>query len=125
MVEVTVRDEVATCEVEGVDKLWALKSCLKIPLAHIRDVRLDAEAARGWWHGLRTLGTNLPGVITAGTFYQHGKRIFWDVHDPERVIVIALNDERYDELIIEVADPVAVISLLKTSMATAPRKKTT
>ena len=125
MVEVTVRDEVATCEVEGVDKLWALKSCLKIPLAHIREVRLDAEAARGWWHRLRTLGTNLPGVITAGTFYQHGKRVFWDVHDPERVIVIALNDERYDELIIEVADPVAVISLLKTSMATAPRKKTT
>ena len=49
MVEVTVRDGVAVFEVEGMDKLWALKSCLKIPLAHIRDVRLDTEAARGWW----------------------------------------------------------------------------
>jgi hypothetical protein len=116
MVEVTVRDGIAVFAVEGVDKLWALKSRLEIPLAHIRDVRLDAEAARGWWHGFKALGTDVPGVITAGTFYQHGKRIFWDVHDPERVIVIGLKDERYDELIIEVADPVAVISLLQTSM---------
>ena len=116
MVEVTVRDGTAVFEVEGVDKLWALKSRLEIPLAHIHDVRLDAEAARGWWHGFRAPGTHVPGVITAGTFYHHGKRIFWDVHDPERVIVIALKYERYDELIIEVADPVAVISLLQTSM---------
>ena len=27
---------------------------------------------------------HLPGVITAGTFYQEGERVFWDVHDPER-----------------------------------------
>ena len=90
MVEVTVRDGIAVFAVEGVDKLWALKSHLEIPLAHIRDIRLDAEAARGWWHGIKAPGTHVPGVITAGTFYQHGKRIFWDVHNPERVIVIAL-----------------------------------
>ena len=43
MVEVTVRDGIAVFEVEGVDKLWALKSHLEIPLAHIRDIRLDAK----------------------------------------------------------------------------------
>jgi hypothetical protein len=116
MVTVAVRDGVALFEVEGADKLWALKSRLEIPLAHIRDVRLDTAAARGWWHGFRECGTNVPGVITAGTFYQDGKSIFWDVHNPERVIVIALEDERYDELIIEVADPTAVLHLLQTSL---------
>jgi hypothetical protein len=25
-------------------------------------------------------GTNIPGVLTAGTFDQHGKRVFSDVH---------------------------------------------
>jgi roadblock/LC7 domain-containing protein len=50
-------------------------------------------------------GTNIPGVLTAGTFYQDGKRVFWDVHNPENTVVIELNDERYSELIIEVADP--------------------
>jgi hypothetical protein len=117
MVNVTVEGETAIFEVQGLDKLWALKSRLEIPVAHIRDVRADPEIARGWWHGLRLPGTHLPGVITAGTFYQAGKRVFWDVHDPERTIVISLKDERYDELVIEVEDPAAVIALLQSRIS--------
>ena len=39
----------------------------RIPLAHIREVRIDPEPARGWWHGLRMPGTQIPGLLTAGT----------------------------------------------------------
>jgi hypothetical protein len=46
-------------------------------------------------------GTNVPGVITAGTFYQDGKRVFWDVHHPEKTVVIDLHDERYNELVVD------------------------
>ena len=59
--------------VRGADKLWALKSSLEIPLVHIAGVRADQEAARGWYHGIRMPGTNVPGVITAGTFYQRNE----------------------------------------------------
>jgi hypothetical protein len=117
MVKVTVEGTTAVFEVQGLDKLWALKSRLAIPLAHIRDVRADPEIARGWWHGLRMPGTQLPGVITAGTFYQAGKRVFWDVHNAERTIVVGLRDERYDELVIEVEDPSSVISLLQSRIS--------
>lgn len=117
MVDISIHDALATFEVEGADKLWALRSRLEIPLAHIRGVRADPEIARGWWHGFRMPGTNLPGFLTAGTFYQHGKRVFWDVHDPERTIVVELADERYDELIVEVADPDAAIRLLAGATA--------
>jgi hypothetical protein len=116
VVEITIAGGVATLEVQGWDKLWALKSRLEIPLAHIRGVRADPQIARGWWHGIKAPGTNVPGVLTAGTFYQHGKRVFWDVHDPERTIVIELVDERYDELIIEVANPPSAVSLLEASI---------
>jgi hypothetical protein len=64
MVELSVAGGVARFEVEGLDKLWALKSRLEIPLAHIRGPRLDPVAARGWWHGVRAPGTYLPGVVT-------------------------------------------------------------
>ena len=116
MVQITVSAGVATFEIEGLDKLWSLKSRLEIPLAHIRGVRADPGVARGWWHGIKAPGTNLPGVITAGMFYQHGKRVFWDVHDPEQTVVIELVDERYDELIIEVADPAGAVTLLQGSL---------
>ena len=116
MVEVTVAGGAAVFEIEGLDKLWSLKSRLEIPLAHIKGVRLDPEIARGWWHGVRAPGTQVPGVITAGTFYQHGKRVFWDVHDPDRTVVVELVDERYDELIVEVESPATVLGRLQQSL---------
>jgi hypothetical protein len=70
--------------------------------------------AHGWWHGFKLVGTSLPGVITAGTFYQHGQRVFWDVHNPENTVVIDLRDERYKQLIVEVADPSAAVALVES-----------
>jgi len=37
----------------------------------------------------------VPGVITAGTFYQDCGRVFWDVHDPEKTVTIDLHHELY------------------------------
>lgn len=115
MVDLKIANGVLTLHVHGADKLWALKSSLEIPLQHIRGIRADPEVARGWWHGVRMPGTNVPGVLTAGTFYQHGQRIFWDVHNPENTVVIELHDERYNELIVEVADPAAAVETVKAA----------
>jgi len=76
----------------------------------------NPEIAHGWWHGLRMPGTSIPGVLTAGTFYQDGKRVFWDVHSPENTIVIELKDEWYNELIVEVADPQVAVELVKAAL---------
>jgi len=95
--------------VEGMDKVWALKSQLSIPLRNITAVRLDGEIAKKWWHGLKMPGTSIPFVITAGTFYQDGKRVFWDIHHPQEAVVLSLDHETYDELVIEVEDPAAFV----------------
>ena len=112
MVDLSISEGKLLLHVHGADKLWAFKSSLEIPLQHVAAIRADPEVARGWWHGWRMPGTNLPGVITAGTFYQDGKRVFWDVHNPENTVVIDLHDERYNQLIVEVADPGAAVALI-------------
>jgi hypothetical protein len=43
MVKVSIEREQAVFEVEGLDKLWALRSHLQIPLAHITTVEANAE----------------------------------------------------------------------------------
>lgn len=113
MVDLEIKEGNLVIDVRGADKFWALKSTLEIPLQHLTGVRADPTIARGWWHGLKLIGTDLPGVLWAGTFFQHGKRIFWDVHDPEKTIVIDLRHERYAELIVEVADPAAAVQLIQ------------
>ena len=82
MVRVTVLGDRAVFEVEGLDKLWALKSRLDIPLAHIRDVVVDPDQVGRWWHGLKVWGTEIPGLFAAGTFHYHGELVCWDVRDP-------------------------------------------
>jgi hypothetical protein len=116
MVDFSILGGNLVLHVRGADKLWAFKSSLEIPLVHIAGIRADPEVARGWYHGIRMPGTSVPGVITAGTFYQDGKRVFWDVHNPETTIVIDLHDERYSELVVEVADPQAAVELVKTAL---------
>jgi hypothetical protein len=119
MVNVIVQGDRVRFEVEGWDRLWALKSQLEIPLAHIRAVRADPEPARGWWHGVRLPGTQIPGLLTAGSFYQSDGFVFYDVHDPERTVVIELDHEHYQRLVIEVANPADVVDTLRSAIATA------
>lgn len=116
VVDLSIAEGKLTLHVRGADKLWAFKNRLVIPLVHITGIRADAEIARGWFHGLRMPGTSVPGIITAGTFYQDGKRVFWDVHHPERTVVIDLIDEGYSELIVEVDDPQAAVRLIQSAL---------
>lgn len=117
MVEIMVKGDRAIFEVEGWDKLWSLKSRLEIPLAHIKGVHADPKPAMGWFDGLKLAGTAIPNIFRAGTFYQQGDLVFWDVHNPEKTIVIELEHERLAKLIIEVADPKAAVSLLLNAIS--------
>lgn len=116
MVTISIIDGKAVFEVEGMDKLWSLKSQIAVPLSHMTGARIDRDAARGWWHGLRLPGTQIPGVITAGTFYQHGRRVFFDVHHTDDTIVVDLNHEKFDQLVVEVAHPQAEVDKLLSVM---------
>jgi hypothetical protein len=43
----------------------------------------------------------------------------WDVHDPEKTVVIRLRDERYARLVIEVEDPEATVARVNEAAARA------
>ena len=116
MTTVSTSDGKLIVEVQGWDKLWAFKSRLQIPLEHVTGVRSAADERAS---GIRAPGTHIPGVITAGTFHQIGKKVFWDVHHPERAITIDLKDDRYTALVIEVAAPEASIREIEGAIAPA------
>jgi hypothetical protein len=116
MVSVTLLSDRAVFEVEGLHQLWALRSRLEIPLTHITDAQVDSDQVGRWWHGWKVLGTDVPGLFAAGTFYYHGELVFWDVRDPSRTIIVSLDHERYKKLIVEVADPEGVVARLRTSL---------
>lgn len=114
MTTITISGGKLMIEVQGLDKLWALKSRLEIPLEHVRGVRPGEDEQV---KGIRAPGTYFPGIIAAGSFHQIGKHVFWDVHHQERAIAIDLHDERYTTLVVEVEDPEATMREIKTAVA--------
>ena len=113
---VSIEAGVMTVVMQGLDKLWSMRSQLDVPLTHVRGASIDPQIVReskGW----RGPGSNLPGVITAGTFHQHGELIFWDVHHGDNAIVIDLEHDKFARLVVEVDDPRATVELIEQAIA--------
>lgn len=114
MAKAKIQDNALVIEMEGLDRLWALKSRLEIPLAHVRGATSDPgmmAERKGWKVG----GSRVPAVITAGTFVEDGEWVFWDVHDRSRAVVVELADERYARLVVEVDDPRATVAMIEAA----------
>ncbi len=119
MVDITIEDDTLTVEVQGMHKLWALKSTLQVPLGDVLSVKHDPERATRAFPGLKVPGTHIPMVYTAGTYYQSDFRPdFWSVRRPEHAIVIQCRSEAaYDEIIVEVEDPAGTVARIRDALA--------
>ena len=110
MVEIHANGDEIELEVQGLHRLWALRRRIAFPRGAVRAVkRLPADALRGLWKGWRVPGTQLPGVIVAGTYYRDGERHFWDVRHADRAIEIELEGQPFRRLFVEVGDPDAAM----------------
>lgn len=111
--EYEIQDGALQLTVEGIDKLWALRSHLRIPLADISDVRFDPDPTSLFSGGFKVAGSRIPGVLQAGTFVDSEGTTFWDVHRPGHAIVLTLQHEHYRELVVDVEDPQQAVQDIK------------
>src|SRR4051794_24665636 len=117
MAIVEIDGERLTVSVTGLDAVLAFKHTLEIPIRHVAGIDAGSAEAGKVFHGLRLPGTNLPGIVTAGSFLWAGEWSFWDVHDPRKALTIRLNDEHYSRIVVQVDDPAATIELVRTALA--------
>ena len=101
MVKIEKDEKYFVFEVQGLHKLWALKSRLTIPIENVIKAYPNKESLN-WFLGLRMPGTHIPGLITAGTYLVRDGVIFCDVSNHANSIVVELQDEHYSKLFIEV-----------------------
>lgn len=116
MVEIRIEDENLIVDVLGAHQFFAFKGKLTVPLAHVQSARHDPEHADRFWHGIKIIGSDLPGVFAAGTFWSTDGWRFWDVLHPEQSIVIELRDERLAEVIVDVEDPDAAVAMINDAV---------
>jgi len=128
LVDLQISNGILELRMRGLDKLWAFKDSIQIPLASIETARTDAERARAGPEGVRNPGTSIAGVIRAGTFTAGVNRTFWDVHNPDHAISIKLRnpqdffaeiEDRYDEFIVEVENPADTVERINRALSQA------
>ena len=115
MATISIDGNDLTIHVQGMDRLWTFKRRLTIPLTHVQGARADPAIASGY-KGWRAPGAHIPGVLVAGTFHRDGKRVFWDVHNKDKAVVIELEDDSYQRLVVEVDDPSATVQLIERAV---------
>jgi hypothetical protein len=104
---VTITPTTIIVEPKGLDKLWSFRRRIVVPLAHVRGATFD-PGANEEPKGLRAPGLAIPGKWS-GTFHRDGDTSFWNVSTPARTVVIELTHERYERLVLTVAEPRAIV----------------
>jgi hypothetical protein len=105
MASIEIRDGSLVVQLEGLDRLFTMRSSLAVALHHVKSVvpRPDISRVMYMEMGTRFRGVQVPGIVVAGTIQaQDGSGfVFCDVHDPTRAIEIDLENDPYKQLIIE------------------------
>jgi len=108
-VEIHIEGDQLALTVQGMHKIFAMKMGMKIPLSHIKAIRHDPEATKGF-QGVRLIGTGMGDYLRAGSFMDKQGLVFWDVHNHDKALIIDLDHEEYHKLVVEVADPQKVVA---------------
>jgi len=82
------------------DEILSLHGAFHIPFSHIASVSTESVPEE-WFRGFK-LGTNIPGVKTAGTFITGEGSIFYDIRDGSRCLTLHLTHDVYKEVVVEV-----------------------
>ena len=111
MVSITSTENEFIFDILGSHKFWAFENKIRVPKEKII-YAYQSKDEFTFWIGWKIPGTQVPWVITAGTFIKKGKRNFWDVCNKKNAIIVELKDSYYHKLIIEVENPELVMQQL-------------
>ena len=95
-----------TVRLNGADRIFALRSQLRVPLWHVTSVDVIARKAipptPGTW--LRKPGTHIPGVVRYGSYGLQPNREFWALYRQRYALVVEIEDWAYARVVLGVKD---------------------
>jgi hypothetical protein len=120
MAELRIEGGTLVLHLTAAEKVEGVHGDLRAPLSAVRGVEVldDAHGPVGVHAGIK-IGTRLPGVVEVGTI-QGPKKLFAAVHhNTPRGLRVRLAGSSYDEWIVGLADPEAVVARLGLPAETA------
>jgi hypothetical protein len=115
--EIRVEGNSIIFQLQGIDKVLALKSQLRIPIEHIVDVSTE-RADWNIFNQLRVGGSAFPGILKDGRYFSRKEKgwLFYEMKDSNSCVTVSLKDERYKKIIFEVKDKEESANLIRQAM---------
>lgn len=104
-----IDDDTVTVELTMLEKAEGAHGNLRIPRSAIAAF-WAAPDGLAEVPGLKLIGAGMSGVIKVGTFVGEGKRTFAVCHGTGPAVVLELTGQRYDRVVVTVANPQETIS---------------
>ncbi|MDR3292187.1 MAG: hypothetical protein LBT10_08595 [Methanobrevibacter sp.] len=79
------------------------------------DLKLDTKFTakdKNW----KVAGANIPYLYRGGTFIEHDKKVFWDVHTTNKSIALTLDNDFYAKVYIEVDNPQEAVDTINEAL---------
>jgi hypothetical protein len=128
MATIEIKDKALVVNIQGMDKILALRSSITVPLAHITGVAARPDIAKVMYMPVAAQfrGVRYPGSVVAGTLVMADGSgyIFCDVHDESKAIAIELHHDEFKRLIIEVSNQTPEQARDLIMAAVGPRETT-
>ena len=116
MTTVQITGDQLVVTMRGLDRFWSLRRQITVPLGHVRGATADPGMGRES-AGVRSPGTYVPRVITAGTYRRDGERSFWNLRAYQEAVVIELTGEPLARLVLGVDDARATADRVERSLS--------
>jgi hypothetical protein len=98
----------------GAMRVWSRSRGLMLPATAIAAVGVgDRRELR---RGIRWPGVSVPRLLRAGTYRRKEGKELWFVGRAQDVVVVELIDQPYRRVILEVAEPAAVVGALRAAL---------
>ena len=101
MVKMSITKSSIIINFEGYKKFLSLKNKLRIPISLVKSVSTSPVK---WLIFTPKVGTNVPGVIMAGTFFRREGTTFYYARDLQKCITLSLKHHKFSKVIIQVED---------------------
>lgn len=108
MATIEIKDSSLLVNVEGIDKILALRSSITVPLGHITGVTARPDISQVMYMPVESQfrGVRNPGHVLAGTLVMAdgSGNVFCDVRNEKNAVSIDLQHDEFKRLILEVSD---------------------
>ena len=116
MTDIELTDDALIISMHGIDQFLSFRKRIEVPLSHVvgASVGIDPDVQAAFNRSLRLPGAYMPGIAVAGSFLEYKEKVwlFYNLRGGANAITITLHHEHYAALVVEVAEPAAIVAAI-------------